>query len=98
MRITADELGDHFHGGANLGLILGQASGGLVDVDLDSAEAVELAQTFLPKTGMIHGRPMRRRSHWWYVVTSGGPVKRRTFGDTRGKMIVEIRGENSQTV
>lgn len=47
--ITAD-LSSKFNVGGNLGLLLGSASGGLVDVDLDSPEACRLAPALLPAT------------------------------------------------
>src|SRR5690606_32997876 len=39
-----------FLAGENVGIRLGDPSGGLVDVDLDCAEAIALAPTFLPPT------------------------------------------------
>jgi DNA polymerase I-like protein with 3'-5' exonuclease and polymerase domains len=70
MRPTADDLPGLFPEGQrlNIGLLLGEPSGGLVDVDLDSAEAVRAAPHLLPTTGMIHGRPGKPRSHYWYTV------------------------------
>lgn len=52
----------------NVGLILGAASNGLVDIDLDCDEAVTLAPMLLPHTGMRHGRPATGLSHYWYVA------------------------------
>jgi hypothetical protein len=45
-----------FPTGLNIGLNLGEASGGLVAIDLDKEEAVQLAPDFLPATGMKFGR------------------------------------------
>src|SRR6476620_5083473 len=50
----------------NIGIVLGAASGGLVDVDLDSPEALKLADLLLPKTEMIFGRQSAPRSHRIY--------------------------------
>jgi hypothetical protein len=36
----------------NVGVILGNASSGLVDIDIDDMEALSFADIFLPKTGM----------------------------------------------
>jgi hypothetical protein len=53
----------------NIGLKLGNASGGLCDVALDAPEALAAADTFLPVTGMISGRQAKPRSHRWYVLS-----------------------------
>src|SRR5262245_14178721 len=51
----------------NIGVLLGRASGGLVDVDLDCAEAIALAEAFLPHTPAVFGRAATQRSHRLYV-------------------------------
>src|SRR5258706_11584484 len=48
----------------NVGVILGGASGGLTDVDLDCSEAIALAKIVLPKTGAIFGRASKPESHF----------------------------------
>ena len=49
LRVTKDNLAEHFNGQAqNIGVLLGTASGGICDVDLDWPEAVQLAQYLLP--------------------------------------------------
>lgn len=50
--------------GRNVGLLLGSASEGLVDVDCDWPEAAELARELLPATALVHGRPSSPHSHW----------------------------------
>ena len=50
----------------NIAIKCGKPSGWLADVDLDCAEAVEAAKHLLPNTGMVHGRPGRPTSHYWY--------------------------------
>jgi hypothetical protein len=52
---------------SNIGVILGAVSGGLVDIDLDCPEAVELAPESLPDTWLF-GRASKPRSHYLYVV------------------------------
>src|SRR5262245_19705211 len=47
---TLVEVERHLAAGGNLGVILGPASGSLVDVDLDCGEALMLADTYLPPT------------------------------------------------
>lgn len=49
LRITADTVGEHFNGKPqNIGLLLGEPSGWVVDIDLDHMRAVELAPQYLP--------------------------------------------------
>jgi len=43
LRLTEDDLPKYFSNGNNIGLLLGEPSGGLVDVDCDWAEAASLA-------------------------------------------------------
>src|SRR4051794_23956078 len=51
LRLTESDLPQHFNGRRqNLGLLLGEASGGLVDVDCDTSQAVALAPLILPET------------------------------------------------
>src|SRR5262249_20789517 len=52
----------------NVGVLLGEPSGGLIDIDLDCREAVELAASLLPHTGAVFGRSSKRRSHHVYVA------------------------------
>lgn len=82
---------------ANVGVILGPASGDLVDVDLDCDEAITLAPTILPRT-LTSGRASKPRSHRWY--RSHG-IKLRQFRAPRsdgGSMLAELRGQGGQTV
>lgn len=56
-----DDIGD-----GNVGVILGPVSGELVDIDLDSRAALDLAPYFLPPT-LTFGHPRKPRSHWLYI-------------------------------
>ncbi len=95
LRLTADELPQHFNGDcANIGLLLEDASGGLVDVDLDTPEALALAE-WLPDTSMVSGRPGNRASHRFYRA-SDVPTAR--YKDTDGETLIEVRGSGAQTV
>ena len=67
LRLSESDLPAHFNGTGNIGVLLGEPSGWLVDVDLDCEEAVALAPRFLPPTGAMSGRPGKPASHWWYV-------------------------------
>ncbi|MFL5341871.1 MAG: DNA polymerase, partial [Gemmataceae bacterium] len=70
LRLTANDLDQQFPAGAirNIGNLLGTPSGGLVDVDLDSPEAIAAAPYLLPPTGWVFGRMSKPRSHWEYTV------------------------------
>jgi hypothetical protein len=62
MRITAQDVPRYWTNGQNVGLLTGEPSGWLVDVDLDVQEAVEIAGRFLPQT-LTSGRESRPHSH-----------------------------------
>jgi hypothetical protein len=64
-RITADEVDEWFAGECNVGVLLGEASGGLADVDLDCPEAEHAGSTLLPIT-MKSGRG-GQVTHYWYT-------------------------------
>lgn len=82
-------------------------TGDLVDVDLDTPEAIAAAKDFLPPTQRIHGNEAKPDSHWWYRCAD---VKSRVFKDVPrpdphepGKLktatLVEIRaGHRHQTM
>jgi len=98
---TQDHLNTHFsiHQAVNIGLLTGSPSNNLVDVDCDLPEAVAIAGAFLPKTGMIHGRPGKPRSHFWYQAGNAG--ESRKFEFTHGSetiCIVELRSTGQQTM
>jgi hypothetical protein len=76
----------------NIGVVLGEASGGTVDIDADCPEAISLASRFLPKTECVFGRASAPRSHHVYRVSEPGP--RKVFeGCGNDGMLVEYRGE-----
>jgi hypothetical protein len=97
LRLAEDDLEAHFPPGAgsNIGLILGAPSQGLVDVDLDCPEARELADSFLPHTDAISGRPSAPGSHRWFIA-EGAAFVRHSFADR--SPIVELRATGGQTV
>lgn len=96
LRLDEAALALHFNGTGNIGLILGEASGHLVDVDLDCPEACALAAEFLPPTGAKTGRPGAPASHWWYIAP-GARTRRHADPVDRGA-IVELRGAGAQTL
>ncbi len=96
LRLTEAELPQHFNCVGNIGLLLGEPSGWLVDVDLDCPEAIELAPRFLPPTLAVSGRLGAPHSHWWYIC-EGATTKKHHFPGAK-RMIVEIRSTGAQTV
>ncbi len=87
----------HAFNGGNIGINLGDPSGGLVDVDLDCIEAVRLAPDFLPPTEMRHGRRSNPCSHHWYQVPADVPRVEQYKGPGAEK-ILELRGTGGQTM
>jgi len=98
LRLTRDEVPSHFSNGGNLGLLLGEPSGWLVDVDLDSPEARALAAAFLPDTGMQHGRCGSPLSHWWYVSQGAKTLKLADTNSDGDTMLLELRSTGGQTL
>lgn len=97
LRITAEELSSHFNGTPqNLGVLLGEPSGWLIDIDLDHLRCVELADQYLPATPAVFGRPGKPRSHRIYRVTR--PAATKKFKSTSAGMLVEFRSTGMQTV
>lgn len=95
--VMESELPQHFNGEPqNIGVLLGEKSGGRVDVDLDCAEAVRLAPSFLPQTEAIFGRKSKRSSHWEYIAPE---AKTQRFIDIDGKTtLLELRSTGAQTI
>lgn len=84
------------HGG--LGVLLGDPSGGLVDVDLDHAMTNRLKDHFLPRTSARSGRASRPNSHYWYVVEPGSLQGSRAYKlEDRKTVTVEHRSTGGQT-
>ncbi len=96
--ITINNLHEYFKDELqNIGVILGDPSGGLVDIDLDAPEALKLADAFLPQTDLVFGRKGKPRSHWLYI-TNPTPEKTVQFETSEGIMLVELRSTGGQTV
>ena len=98
-----------FFPGCNIGIQTGRLSGDLVCVDIDSQDALDLADDYLPATGMIEGRPGKPRSHRRYRVINippgftstaaggiGGPKTRYFRRRDDNKSIVDFLGTGSQ--
>ncbi len=92
---AVEDVDEAWNNGQNIGLLTGQPSGWLVDVDLDCPEAAALAGRFLPTT-LTSGREGSPDSHWWHVSegTENGEWK-----DIDGrKKLIELRGTGRQTL
>lgn len=76
--------------GDNIGIKLGEKSGGLVDVDLDNEHVRVLAPRFLPAT-LTFGRASSPASHWIYIAPGT-----KTWKPARTK--IELRSTGLQTV
>ena len=67
-RIDASNAAQYFNGAPqNIGVQMGPASGGLVDLDLDSPEALALASAIMPPTDSVFGRKSTPGAHRLYV-------------------------------
>ena len=81
---------------ANVGILLGETSG-LLDVDLDCAEALALADIILPSPNAVFGRNAPDSCHYLYRCATSG--KRVAFNAAGSKScIVELRGDGAQTM
>jgi len=81
--------------GRNIGWLLGAKSNGLVDCDLDCAEACALAPDVLPPTGAIFGRNTKPQSHRLYVCDPPPDTQQFQFDKA---MLVELRSTGVQTM
>jgi hypothetical protein len=100
LRLTTEQLPAHFSNGANVGILCGEPSGNLVDVDCDILEALAAAAEYLPPTGLVHGRPGNPTSHYWYETPGVKTTKFRFIeGDAKEPtMYMELRSTGCQTV
>ena len=86
------------NGPTNIGVLLGERSSDLVDVDLDCPMARSLAPSILPETGCVFGRESARGSHRVYRC-SPAPKTTMFFDPSDGKgTLVELRSTGHQTV
>src|SRR5215469_4285147 len=90
------EVEKFFSDPGNIGILTGEPSGGLIDVDVDSLEAGVLASKFLPQTNAVFGRAGKPSSHRLYIVKDFPPTEQ--FQDTNGAMLVELRSSGIQTI
>ncbi len=77
-------------------ILLGEPSGGLLDVDVDCDEALRLRK-LLPTTSCKFGRKSKPESHFLYLVEGELP-KTMKFTDPDGQCLIELRSTGAQTV
>ena len=95
LRLTPEDIPNYWTNGQGIGLLTGEPSGWLVDVDLDVEEAAKIAGRFLPQT-LTSGRESRPHSHWWFWAPGS---TNHDFRDTDGrKRLVELRSTGRQTL
>lgn len=91
-----DQWADEGNGG--LGVLLGEPSGGLIDVDLDHPRTRRLKDHFLPPTPARSGRPGNPSSHYWYIAKEGTLQEPRILKmEDRKTVSVEYRSTGGQT-
>jgi hypothetical protein len=96
LRPEETDIDELFSEQDNIGILLGEPSGDLIDVDLDSKEALLAADGLLPHTDAIFGRFSKPASHFLYI-SSPAPATAQ-FRDLNGEMIAELRSTGCQTV
>lgn len=84
-------------GYGNLGVLTGEPSGGLVDVDIDHPTAEALRPYFIPPSSAFSGRDSKPRTHYWYLIDGPLPETRR-YKLPSGATSIEVRSTGSQTV
>jgi len=94
VRITRENVREHFQEGDNIGALWGDASGWVIDVDLDWDEAALAAPRLLPET-FVYGRESRPRTHYLYRVTNAKSAK--WVAPSRA-VIAELRSSGMQSV
>ena len=96
LRVTGENVGQYFNGARqNIGILLGEPSGGLTDIDLDCPEAVAAARHLLPNTGCVFGRAGNPRSHHLFIAPS---IKTRKLTGPDGEVLLELRATGIQTI
>lgn len=87
----------------NIGVVLGDASGRLADIDLDCPEAILIAPQYLPPTRAKFGRESSPISHHLFTVDGPAPTYLKftdpSLANKKGSTIIELRyGTKYQTV
>ncbi len=94
VRISAAEAEAHLARGGNLAMRVGHDSDDIVDVDLDSPEAIALAFLYLLPTAAMFGRSTKPRSH--YLYRAPGAVCCSFSDPLDGSMLAELRADGRE--
>ena len=99
LRLTTGDIEREFTGPVTgVGIILGEPSRNLVDVDLDCPEARAAADPVLPATACVFGRPSTPRAHRIYRADRApGTVRFKDIDPSKTTML-ELRSTGAQTV
>lgn len=82
-----------------VGVVVGPACHGPVDIDLDCSEAVFLATRFLPPTPAVFGRASKLASHYLFKVGTSSLQKIAFLDPLTNTTILEVRADGGhQTV
>lgn len=95
-RSFEDNDSTEYDNNSNIGVVLGTNSNGIIDIDLDTPDAIKLAPFFLPKTGWIFGRKTAPKSHRIYRVTGDPGATVQIW--LRDEMFAEYRANGGMTV
>lgn len=93
---TLDTPLTDFKPDSNIGILLGDQSDGLVDIDLDCREANVAARQLLPETGLMFGHTSNPDSHWIFRINEPGGAKK--FQAPGVGVLLEYRANKSMTV
>jgi putative DNA primase/helicase len=94
--IKAEEINQVFTPDRNIGLLLGEPSDWIVDIDCDTPEAVITASYLMPGTDLSFGRKSIGKAHLLYRCLEAQTVK---FQDPIENItILEVRSTGSQTM
>ncbi len=102
--IRLEDIPGRFRNLENIGVKLGEPSGGLVDVDQDREEARAVGSILLPRTATF-GRQGKTHGHAAYYIVGEVPTTRRFevpdgfegVGEG-GRVLVELRSTGCQTI
>lgn len=97
LRITEETAPQYFNGKPqNIGVLLGEPSGWMVDLDMDWHETAELRRHFVPET-LTFGRAGNPSSHA-LVISPGATTRKFQLAEDEGGTVLEIRSTGTQTV
>ena len=101
LSLTKEEIPSYFEANSNIGVLLGERSGGLIDIDIDATEAAAAWKAFGLESAAVFGRTSNPSSHHLFAVTKSIKTKRFDVPvvSASGKAtLIELRGEGGQTI